>query len=418
MIKKMLFLSLLLPAVVLQAGEGSTSETGGLICHKVKGGYNLLITSKTKMRCIFKGSAGMETWYKAESGVGLGVSLKWNEQQTLNYAVLSSTLDYVPEGDFLSGSYGGVGAEVAAGVGLGAHVLVGGSDKTTSLKPAIETSVGVGVAAGITYLNLASDPLNDARLATPHGDTFMQALYSTYFDHAYNVYHKPDYAASDYFAGRALESTVAKLVLPAAVTAEEPAAARKRLLEALDGGGREFFPTTSARAQTAFDCWAYRVTSGADAAAVSECKESFWRWQTPLEGEVSKLIAAEMRKRLLMQVRLWSIYFDTDSTELSEASRVVVDDLLAVIPLYKEAVLYVEGHTDRAGSSSYNIKLSDARAQTVLRELVRAGIPKSWISDLGYGKKEALKVSTNIHDGSNRRVDVRLVPILVDQSKL
>ncbi len=418
MIKRMLLLGLLLPAMGLQAGEHGSVETGGLTCYKVEGGYNYLVTSKALMRCVFKNSDALEAWYKGESGVKLGVSLKWDKQQTLHFAVLSSTSADVPEGDFLSGSYAGAGAEASLGVGIGARLLVGGSDKTTSLKPAIETSEGVGVAAGLTYLNLESDPLNNARIATPRGNRFNQALYSSYFDQAYNDYYSPDYAASDFFSVRALETTTADLVLPSVVTSGEPAAARPRLIEALEGGGREFFPVKSARAQVAFDCWSYRVSSGASAGAVGECKDRFWRWQTPLEGEVSKLVAAEMRKRLLMKARVWSIYFDTDSTELSDSSQVVVNDLVAIINLYKEAVVYVEGRTDRAGSKQYNLKLSDKRAQVVQRELIRAGIPREWISDLGYGEKEALEVSTNIHDGSNRRVDIRLVPITVDKSKL
>jgi len=418
MIKRMLLLGLMIPAVGLQAGEHGSIETGGLTCYKVEGGYNYLVTSKALMRCVFKNSDALEAWYKGESGVKLGVSLKWDKQQTLHFAVLSSTSADVPEGDFLSGSYAGAGAEVSLGVGIGARLLVGGSDKTTSLKPAIETSEGIGVAAGLTYLDLESDPLNNARIATPRGTTFNQALYSSYFDQAYNDYYSPDYAASDHFAGRALETTAQDRVLPSAVTPEEPAAARLRLLEALDGGGRDFFPIKSARAQVAFDCWSYRVTSGAEAAAVNECKDRFWRWQTPLEGEVSKLVAAEMQRRLMMKPRRWSIYFDTDSTELSESSKVVVNDLIAIINVYTEAVVYVEGYTDRAGSKQYNLKLSDKRAQVVLQELIRAGIPREWISDLGYGKKEVLEISTNIHDGSNRRVDVRLVPITVDKTKL
>jgi len=424
MVKRFVLLALLMPVLGLHAQEQSSTqasssvETGGLTCYKVEGGYNFIITSKAHARCVFKNKDALEAWYKGETGVGLGINLKWNAEQTLYFGVLSSTRAFVPEGDFLSGNYAGAGADVAVGVGLGAQVLIGGSDKTTGLQPAVATSKGVGVAAGLTYLNLESDPLNNARIATPSGEKFSQALYSAYFDQAYNDYHAPDYTASDHFSARALETTSGKVVPPSVAAEAELIAARERLTAALDGGGREFFPIESARAQVGFDCWAFRIAGGSEVAAIAECKDRFWRWQTPLEGEISNLVAAEMRRRVMMETRVWSIYFDTDSTELNNFAKAALSNLIDIIGVYNEAVVYVEGHTDRAGSKAYNIKLSDARAETVQRELIRGGVPQPWIAEQGYGKVEALQVSTNIHDGSNRRVDIRLVPIEVNTDKL
>ena len=55
----------------------------------------------------------------------------------------------------LAGKYGGAGGSAAVGVGAGAQVLVGGSNKAFALQPiALSASTGIGAAGGVTYLNL------------------------------------------------------------------------------------------------------------------------------------------------------------------------------------------------------------------------------------------------------------------------
>ena len=55
----------------------------------------------------------------------------------------------------MAGSYGGVGAAAAWAVGLGANVLVGGSNKGYALQPLnIEGVNGLNVAAGVVEVVL------------------------------------------------------------------------------------------------------------------------------------------------------------------------------------------------------------------------------------------------------------------------
>jgi hypothetical protein len=55
----------------------------------------------------------------------------------------------------LAGSYGGVGAAAAWAGGLGANVLVGGSNKGYALQPLnIEGIAGLNVAAGVVEVEL------------------------------------------------------------------------------------------------------------------------------------------------------------------------------------------------------------------------------------------------------------------------
>ena len=55
----------------------------------------------------------------------------------------------------LAGRYTGATAEVSVAAGLGANVLVGGSNRTVALQPlSLQGQVGLDVAAGVGQLDL------------------------------------------------------------------------------------------------------------------------------------------------------------------------------------------------------------------------------------------------------------------------
>ena len=55
----------------------------------------------------------------------------------------------------LAGTYGGASASATVGVGVGANVLVGGSNNTIALQPvSLQGQTGLGVAAGVAGLEL------------------------------------------------------------------------------------------------------------------------------------------------------------------------------------------------------------------------------------------------------------------------
>jgi len=127
---------------------------GVLKCKKSGPKTNLLIHSVAPFECVFKGDGGSEK-YKGESGVGLGIDLKWDKTSEMIYTVLSATAAYKIGSNALAGKYVGAKASVAVGVGGGAQVLVGGGKKNITLQPiALEGGSGLGAAAGAGYLFL------------------------------------------------------------------------------------------------------------------------------------------------------------------------------------------------------------------------------------------------------------------------
>ena len=75
----------------------------------------------------------------------------------------------------LRGAYGGVSARVSVGLGLGANVLLGGSDNTIALQPvSVEGQTGLSVNAGISGLELS----DEGRRGEEHAVAELQATSS------------------------------------------------------------------------------------------------------------------------------------------------------------------------------------------------------------------------------------------------
>lgn len=73
--------------------------------------------------------------------------------------------------------------------------------------------------------------------------------------------------------------------------------------------------------------------------------------------------------------------------------------------------LMIEGHTDSRGSADYNIKLSTARARSVLDALEKTGVARESMEAVGLGSTQML-VSPEVNDidyARNRRVEIRIL---------
>ncbi len=78
-------------------------------------------------------------------------------------------------------------------------------------------------------------------------------------------------------------------------------------------------------------------------------------------------------------------------------------------------VFLIEGHTDATGSESYNLALSDRRAESVALALTENfGIPPENLVVQGYGEA-FLKVDTLLSEQANRRATVRRITSLLRQ---
>ena len=86
-----------------------------------------------------------------------GLNVGTSEQTLISWIVFAASPSAAAAD--VAGTYGGISAEATFGIGLGANVLLGGSNDSIALQPlSIQTQRGLNVAASITELLLTAVP--------------------------------------------------------------------------------------------------------------------------------------------------------------------------------------------------------------------------------------------------------------------
>jgi outer membrane protein OmpA-like peptidoglycan-associated protein len=107
---------------------------------------------------------------------------------------------------------------------------------------------------------------------------------------------------------------------------------------------------------------------------------------------------------------LEGVLFDTAKATLKPASFPKLGNLLELMTLKKTLIIELAGHTDNVGGDAYNMKLSDDRAQSVKKYLVKKGIHPRRIKAVGYGQTRPV-ASNDTPEGrkKNRRTEVTIL---------
>jgi outer membrane protein OmpA-like peptidoglycan-associated protein len=105
----------------------------------------------------------------------------------------------------------------------------------------------------------------------------------------------------------------------------------------------------------------------------------------------------------------FTLYFLTDSDELTDASKAELEHVFAEIKRRPLPDIVVIGHTDTIGARAYNDRLSLARAERMREMLIERGIPAERIQARGRGERELLVPTANeVHEPRNRRVEINV----------
>lgn len=142
------------------AANSQAAETGvgvgTLNCHSVPdSGFNLIVHSTVDIKCVFVAADGSVEHYKGETGIGLGIDLDFNHEESFHFVVLAAV--FQSGSHHLAGGYAGGKASASLGVGGGGKILIGGDHDNIGLKPAAVSGSGIGFEAGLTYLHLEAD---------------------------------------------------------------------------------------------------------------------------------------------------------------------------------------------------------------------------------------------------------------------
>jgi hypothetical protein len=139
------------PGTPQAKGKGGVN-VGSLTC-KVAGGVGFVFGSSKDLNCLFARTDGVADVYGGTIKK-YGVDIGFTKEGHIVWLVFAP--GQIGKGA-LAGDYAGVSAAVAAGLGLGTNVLLGGSNKQISLQPvSVEGGVGLNVAAGVAEVSLKS----------------------------------------------------------------------------------------------------------------------------------------------------------------------------------------------------------------------------------------------------------------------
>jgi outer membrane protein OmpA-like peptidoglycan-associated protein len=122
--------------------------------------------------------------------------------------------------------------------------------------------------------------------------------------------------------------------------------------------------------------------------------------------EVNRTFAAALAAQPPKAVS-FTLYFETNSTEVTASSRASLDTLFAEVAKRQAVEVQVTGHTDRVGGVADNDRLSLQRAEAVRSMLIQRGIKATFVRAVGRGEREPLvPTADEVPEARNRRVEV------------
>lgn len=95
------------------------------------------------------------------------------------------------------------------------------------------------------------------------------------------------------------------------------------------------------------------------------------------------------------------ISYEFNKAVLTDSSRVALDRLVDLLKQNAGVVIELSSHCDYRGSDAYNLRLSQARADSVVSYLVRHGIPSQRLTAKGYGEEQPKVVTKRLAEAYN-----------------
>lgn len=103
------------------------------------------------------------------------------------------------------------------------------------------------------------------------------------------------------------------------------------------------------------------------------------------------------------------LMFDYDSDLIKGAARDNLTNLAASLKKYPKTDVMIVGHTDNAGSDSYNQALSERRARAAKNYLAAQGVAATRIQIAGRGETEPIETNESAEGRQqNRRVEIAI----------
>ena len=129
--------------------------------------------------------------------------------------------------------------------------------------------------------------------------------------------------------------------------------------------------------------------------------------ETATSTPAAALAAVACQRELKELLTLNQFQFEFGNARLRADNDPILDLVLQAFRQCPEANFEIEGHTDNTGPEAYNIRLSQLRAEAVLKALAERGIETSRMRAVGYGPQHPLVPNDTLEGRTrNRRIDV------------
>lgn len=101
------------------------------------------------------------------------------------------------------------------------------------------------------------------------------------------------------------------------------------------------------------------------------------------------------------------VHFAFDSSAIDAEAANVLNEQVAFLKNYPDAVVLVAGHTDERGSREYNHALGERRAQAVKNYLASQGVADARVETISYGEDRPVATGTDeASHAENRRAEL------------
>jgi outer membrane protein OmpA-like peptidoglycan-associated protein len=126
-----------------------------------------------------------------------------------------------------------------------------------------------------------------------------------------------------------------------------------------------------------------------------------------MQATVPVEVSTEVQK--VLNYALKGVQFETGSAQLIQSSYPILDELAATMAQNPNLRISIEGHTDRTGNESINMKLSEARAKACMTYLISKGVSSERLKESGLGSTRPLS-DNNTDEGRSMNRRVEFVP--------
>jgi hypothetical protein len=143
--------ALALALASIQPAAAQRIRTGLLDCD-VSGGFGWIIGSQKSVSCVFTPDQQVQPEYYVGTISKFGLDLGATAAGRMVWGVFMETVAFRGA---ISGDYIGASGEATLAIGLGANVLVGGSNRSVALQPlSVTGQAGLNLALGVAQLSL------------------------------------------------------------------------------------------------------------------------------------------------------------------------------------------------------------------------------------------------------------------------